>query len=232
MAHQLFELDIRLQDLEPPIWRTVLLPGSASLEDVHLAIQVAIGWKNSHLHHFMIGERFYGIAGLDAGPGAEDERRVRLQDVARAGTAFLYEYDFGDGWRHDVRVTRVTTAAKAPSPRCTAGARACPPEDCGGVPGYQQLLAVLGDPGHPEHAEARAWADDFEPEAFALPKAGRDLRRDLDQLRALANGADDAPDSVADATLEALTAIPRPLVDAVLALRPGQRAALIAIVAK
>ncbi|MBA3393462.1 MAG: plasmid pRiA4b ORF-3 family protein [Deltaproteobacteria bacterium] len=226
MGQTLYELDVRLQAIEPAIWRTVEVPGTSSLEDVHFAIQVAMGWTNSHLHQFTIGGRFYGMADVD-GSGdleLEDEREYRLQDLVQSGSSFLYEYDFGDGWEHDVRVTKVTTVAKAPRPRCIAGARACPPEDCGGPSGYQNLLEALRDPKHEEHDSMVMWSDDFEPERFDLPKSGLDLREDMADLKALAEGDEHDVDVAAGIDL------PELLVDAVLALEPVQRASLGALI--
>src|SRR5262245_12251909 len=150
MVHTLYELHVKLREIEPAIWRTIEVPGASSLEDIHFAIQVAMGWTNSHLHQFMIGETSYGMADVDGAEDLdlEDERRFRLQDLVETGAAFVYEYDFGDGWEHDVTVKKVTTQAKLPKPRCTGGARACPPEDCGGSGGYENLLEALRDPNH------------------------------------------------------------------------------------
>lgn len=218
MGHKLYELDVRLQEIEPPIWRTIEVPGASSLEDVHFALQVAMGWTLSHLHQFKIGKRQYGMVEVDGAEdlGLEDERAFQLQDVARAGDTFVYEYDFGDGWEHAITVKKVTTTSKVPRPRCLAGARACPPEDSGGPHGYQHLLEVLADPKHPEHAESRTWADGFEPEQFEVPK---DLGEAIEELRELADGDDEGVD------------LPKPLVDAVLALHPIQRASLAAVIA-
>ncbi|HEX7702804.1 MAG TPA: plasmid pRiA4b ORF-3 family protein [Kofleriaceae bacterium] len=222
MSHELFELDVRLCEIEPAIWRTVELAGACSLEDVHFALQVAMGWTNSHLHQFQIGTTLYGMTGVEEFEiKLEDERAYRLQDLVQSGDSFLYEYDFGDGWEHTVTVKKVTTVAKPPRPRCVAGARACPPEDCGGPGGYANLLAVLADPKREEHADLVAWAGGFQPERFVVPKG--DLRKEMVELKSLADGDED---EVADPT-----ALPRPLVDAVLALEPMQRASLAAVIA-
>jgi hypothetical protein len=140
MSHKVFELDVRLREIEPPIWRTLEVPGPSSLEYVHFAIQVAMGWTNSHLHQFDIDDTHYGMVNVDEGADLEDERAYSLEDLVQSGSSFVYEYDFGDGWEHDVRVVKVSTVTKPPHARCVAGARACPPEDCGGPGGYANLL--------------------------------------------------------------------------------------------
>lgn len=234
MAHTLYELDVRLREIEPPIWRTVEVPGSWSLEDVHYALQVAMGWTNSHLHQFIIGKTSYGMADVDDSGDLEfeDEREFRLQDLVRSGESFLYEYDFGDSWEHVVSVSKVTSVAKAPKARCTAGSRACPPEDCGGVGGYQHLLAVLADPRHEEHEEMVQWSQDFAPERFSLPKNGLDLGPEMKRFKALAEGDDPFDEDFDDdaAVDNAVVSLPRSLVDVVLALPPAERAALGAMI--
>ncbi len=98
MSHKLFELDVRLREIDPPIWRTIEVAGDSSLEDVHFAIQVAMGWTNSHLHQFEIDDVHYGMVSLDEADNLEDEREHCLEDLAQRGSSFVYEYDFGDGW--------------------------------------------------------------------------------------------------------------------------------------
>jgi hypothetical protein len=226
-THTVYELDVRLKDIEPPIWRTVEVPGRATLEDVHYAIQLAMGWTNSHLHHFKIGKLRYGMIGADEFENLEDERDHVLQEVVKAGTSFVYEYDFGDGWEHDVTVTRVAASSKPVRPRCVAGARACPPEDCGGPFGYERLLAALADPDHEAHAELSAWAPlNFDPERFVV--STRDLTREIRELRQRADaGIEEA--EIEDAEL--MESVPRPVIEAALALSPMQRASLVAILA-
>ena len=232
MAHTLYELDVRLREIEPAIWRTVEIAGLASLEEVHFAIQVAMGWTNSHLHQFVIGDKSYGMLGPDGDHDleVEDERTFRLQDLVREGGTFRYEYDFGDGWEHDVTVMRVSSPAKASKPRCIGGARACPPEDCGGPGGYANLLEVLRDPKHADHKSAVEWSANFQPERFAIPKAGLDLQKAMTKLAAMANG-DEAGDDELDLEENDEVALPKLLVEAVLALAPMQRASLAAVIA-
>lgn len=229
MAHSLYELDVRLGGIEPPIWRTVEVAGASSLEDVHFAIQVAMGWTNSHLHQFVIGGVSYGMADVDGAEDLElaDEREFRIQDLVQSGGSFVYEYDFGDGWEHDVTVKKVTTQAKAPKARCTGGARACPPEDCGGPGGYENLLEALRDPRHAEHASMKSWSSNFQPERFAIPKSGLDLQKAMDELEEMANGDDAFEHGHGEETL----GLPPSLVEAVLALEPMQRASLSALIA-
>ena len=234
MAHTLFELDVRLRAIEPPIWRTIEVPGDATLEDVHYAIQVAMGWTNSHLHQFTIGESMYGMADEDE-LELEDEAEYLLRDLVEAGGSFLYEYDLGDGWEHDVTVKKVSTVARVPRLRCTGGARACPPEDCGGAVRYGELLEAMAHPdSRAVDEELLEWAGELDPEAFELPRAGRDLRGEIEELRDLADGGDAMENFVGlpiGMGQEGQTDLPTALVSTVLALDPMQRAALAAVIA-
>lgn len=233
MSHKLFELDVRLQEIEPPIWRTIEVPGAWSLEDVHFAIQVAMGWTNSHLHQFKIGDKHYGMADVDdtGDLDFEDEREYRLQDLVESGGSFVYEYDFGDSWEHDVTVKKITTVPKPARGRCIAGARACPPEDCGGSSGYENLLEALANSDHEEHESSVTWSNGFKPERFELPKNGVDLREEMENLKALANSGDPFEEYDIDADDGPIIDLPKPLVQAVLALDPMQRASLGALIA-
>ena len=228
MSYKVFELEVKLRGIEPPIWRTLEMPGASSVEDVHFAIQVAMGWTNSHLHQFDIDGTHYGMVDVDEAAELEDERAYSLEGLVRSGSSFVYEYDFGDGWEHDVKVVKVTTVAKPPHRRCLAGARACPPEDCGGPGGYANLLEALANPAHKEHHSLVEWSDGFEPERFTLPPKGKDLRAEMAKLRKLANEGDvDEPDRSAGPGMN----LPKSLVQSVLALPPMARASMAALIA-
>lgn len=171
-------LRISLREIAPEVWREVLVPESSSLAKLHAVFQRAMGWTNSHLYEFEInGQRFTDLETWepfddDEEPG--DTRVVRLRDLElEEHASFTYLYDFGDDWLHDVVVEEVLPTPKGERlPRCTAGARACPPEDCGGIHGYFDLLEALHDPSHPEHESSRVWVGGrFDPEAFDLRKA-------------------------------------------------------------
>ena len=180
MAATLYHLKISLRGVRPPVWRRMRVPGAMSLDKVHHALQIALGWTNSHLHQFLVGEERYGMLDPDDDWRDEtiDERKVRLEQIANIRSKFVYEYDFGDGWEHDVVVEGVEEATELDwTPVCLDGRRACPPEDCGGSYGYANLIKILANPRHPEHAEMKDWAPpDFSPEHFDLPAINKDLR--------------------------------------------------------
>jgi hypothetical protein len=158
------ELTVTLLDVKPPVWRRLVVPESMSLRELHAVLQTAMGWQDAHLHLFRVAEVLYGdVEDFPGEPG--DEEATTVGDIAVRSAEFGYEYDFGDGWEHRVQVGERTVASD--TPHCLDGARACPPEDCGGPPGYQRLLQVLADPADPEHAELKEWLrGPVDPEAF------------------------------------------------------------------
>ena len=175
IAQSLYQLKISLMNSQPAIWRRLLVPGSVRLSVLHAIIQETMGWTNSHLHEFKMGDTSYSDPefGLqEDDPDVKDEFKARLSEVApREGASFLYKYDFGDGWRHKILVERILSAAPGQnrSPVCLAGARACPPEDCGGIYGYMEFLEAIRDPSHERHEELLDWiGGDFDSEAFDL----------------------------------------------------------------
>lgn len=157
-------LRVSLQDVTPEVVRVIDVPAWSTLPELHDLLQAGLGWTDRHLHQFVVGETRYGVPEDDDWGLHQDEAGARLQDLP---SAFGYLYDFGDGWEHDVQVI----GPGADRPGCVSGTGTCPPEDCGGPPGYAHLLEVLADPGHPEHDAMKEWAGELR--AFDL--AGTDL---------------------------------------------------------
>ena len=175
-----FQLKVTLFGTKPPIWRRVLVDGASALDQLHQVIQAAFGWWDYHLHEFEIDGCRYGVPDPDNDWGEPplDERGERLVDLAEEGSSFVYTYDFGDDWRHQVVVEKVVPASTDLTvPVCIDGRRACPPEDCGGIGGYTDLLAILSDPRHPEHDERIEWLGrPFDPELFDRDEFMSNLR--------------------------------------------------------
>ncbi len=144
----ILQLKVTLLESEPIIFRRLLVPADARLGWLHLVIQDAMGWTNSHLHLFVVGEQRYSDLAF-ALEGTEDELAVTLGEVAPvAGSVLVYDYDFGDNWRHELLVEAVTQPEPGhPYPFCRDGSRACPPEDCGGIVGYERSLGRPGQGG-------------------------------------------------------------------------------------
>ena len=175
-AKSVVSLKVTLRGTKPPIWRRLLVPGAMTLGALHEAIQAAMGWQGGHLHVFDIDGRQYGDRRTV--DDVADENRLTLSGVLKSGvTRFGYIYDFGDDWDHTVAIEKIQPAIDGQTyPACVAGKRNCPPEDCGGVWGYEELLQILADPAHPERAERLEWlGEDFDPEDFSIPIANAAL---------------------------------------------------------
>lgn len=174
----IYKIKITLSDVAPPIWRRIEVPGDITLCRLAAVIITAMGWHGGHLHQFRIDEEYYGLPHEDDLSETIDEREIILRDIVekQGVKQFIFEYDFGDGWEHVVEFEKAVEPQKGVKyPRCTAGVRACPPEDCGGPPGYENFLEAVRDPNHPEHKEYREWIGvDFDPEEFA-PEENSDL---------------------------------------------------------
>jgi hypothetical protein len=187
---RVFQFKVTLQESAPPIWRRIQV-ADCTLDQLHEHIQTAMGWTNSHLSMFEIDGTIYGDPDLlddDFGEPFKDSTRVRLSRLIPKGRRNFrceYEYDFGDGWRHEIELEELSPAeAGGNYPICVAGGRACPPEDCGGIPGYEELLEALSDPTHKRHADATEWHGGLESEKFDAAAATRRMKEGLPDWRA------------------------------------------------
>lgn len=175
----IFQFKITLKGSKPPIWRRVLVSSAGSLADLHKVIQGAMGWMDYHLHEFEVGALRVGEPDPDWDDGeVEEETKFPLRKVFSAPkTKVLYTYDFGDDWEHIVLLEAVLPADPTQVlPRCVAGARACPPEDVGGIWGYDEALESLKDPTDSEHASWKAWfPEGFDAAAFDLDQVNEAL---------------------------------------------------------
>lgn len=179
----LYQLKITLKWSQPAIWRRVVVRADMPLDRLHGLIQITMGWTGSHLHQFIVGRTFYGKPDpefADMGSETLNEKRYTVADLAPAAKKkFIYEYDFGDGWQHEVKVEKVLPPdATFKCPVCLAGANACPPEDCGGIGGYYNLIESMADPKHPEHADMKEWiGGDLDVARFDLNEVNAVLKR-------------------------------------------------------
>ncbi len=166
----IYKLKITLMGSKPPIWRRVLVSSNITFEALHDIIQPAFGWSDCHLHEFEIDNLRIGTNDEDSIEPVEEESEFVLDEYAQRGDTFLYTYDFGDNWEHRILVEDMLPADSTNSvPRCIAGRRACPPENVGGVWGYQEFLSSISDPSHEEHANYTEWiGGNFDPEEFDL----------------------------------------------------------------
>jgi len=180
----IIRLKVTLRGVKPPVWRRLLMPGTMTLGQLHTAIQAAMGWRDCHLHVFDIGgEPFGDRRSVD---DVADEKRPTLNGLLRSSVVrFGYTYDFGDNWEHTIAFEKSELAVEGETyPVCIGGKRNCPPEDCGGVWGYEQMQAILADPNHPEHADQVDWiGEEFDPNEFNLERANTVLAARFEKNR-------------------------------------------------
>jgi hypothetical protein len=171
-TRSIFQLKVTLQESKPSIWRRILVPDDMTLGHLHEVLQVAMGWTDNHLHQFVARGEVYGIPEIDddglSGRSSKDENKEKLSNLLGIEKDFLiYDYDFGDNWEHKITLEKIAPFdSSVPLPSCIKGKRACPPEDCGGVWGYQDLIAIMSDKSHPEHKDMLEWLGEFDPEFF------------------------------------------------------------------
>jgi Plasmid pRiA4b ORF-3-like protein len=173
-SRAVYQLKVTLEGTDPPVWRRFRVPCQITLADLHLVLQAVMGWENEHLYEFKVGKRRIGEPSYDSDNGREDAGRIQLRDVAaRKGARLTYVYDFGDDWQHELIVEETVCPDVEPGKAvCIAGERACPPEDCGGIWGYAELLDALDDPASPEQEERVGWLEEvhgaYDSEHFEL----------------------------------------------------------------
>jgi hypothetical protein len=178
-SDNIFQLKITLNHIKPPIWRRVLVDSDIKLPDLHKIIQTVMGWTNSHLHQFVIGNQYYSLPDDESYCKVTDYSRVKLDSLFHAPKSkFIYEYDFGDGWEHSIVIEKILPREENTYyPICLDGKRSCPPEDSGGPFGYQNLLEILNNPEHEQYNEMMEWVGDyFAPEEFNLDEVNESLR--------------------------------------------------------
>ncbi|MBP1696908.1 MAG: plasmid pRiA4b family protein [Deltaproteobacteria bacterium] len=176
---KVFQFKITLKGIRPPIWRRIQIPETYTFWDLHVAIQDAMGWFDSHLHRFEI---LNPSTGMEEEIGIPDEEfewdtvtlpgwKQKMADYfSMNNTKSEYVYDFGDNWEHTVKLEKILPRQEGiPYPKCTDGKRACPPEDCGGSWGYEDFLKAITNPKHREHKEMLDWVGgSFDPEHFDI----------------------------------------------------------------
>jgi len=175
-----YQLKITLCESKPAIWRRIVVPASVRLDRLHEIIQLVMGWKDSHLHDFRFGSRRYGL--MNAEPDADllDEQFYILRSLPwKIGKSFTYEYDLGGGWKHEIVVEgKIPADPEREYPLCLDGENACPPEDCGGMDGYYDLVASMADPTHEDHEKNVDWLGKvhWDLTQFDLKATNKELR--------------------------------------------------------
>jgi hypothetical protein len=178
------DFHVAISGTEPIVWRKIRLSDDMTLDDFHGAIQGSFGWENSHLHAFRMSRRrrYSGIETDEMDPFADeqdDSNSVTIKMVvALREKKFIYEYDFGDSWNHEIKIVSVEPLAKALRyPECIDGERCGPPEDCGGIHGFESFKEIMADPKNEEHTEMKEWyGGRFNPEWFSVADANKRIR--------------------------------------------------------
>ncbi len=177
---KVYQLKITLKHIKPPIWRRFRVPGNLDLESLHHVIQVVMGWENAHLFQFNINRQPYTTLYEDIenyNDAMPADEHLLSEVVKQPGQKFTYEYDFGDGWEHEIVVEEIIdNDVKSYQPVCITGKRACPPEDCGGPWGYAGLLEAIKDPKHSEHEDMLEWLGGAFPEYFSVEEVNEELK--------------------------------------------------------
>lgn len=180
MTERTYLLRLELDYAEPKIWREIAVPASISLDRLHDVIQIAMDWEDKHLHMFNVRDEFYA-EGIEDSPRSMPESEFRLDDlIKRKGQSLSYFYDFGDSWSHTVTVadSRWQLPGHSLPILCVGGERSRPPEDVGGVPGYEDFLASLANPSHEEHRTNLDWVGGaFDPEHFDIMAVNSELAK-------------------------------------------------------
>lgn len=186
-----YQLKITIRDINPPIWRRLLVPQGITFSKLHRIIQAAFGWQNYHLYRFDFGDTVVTEPDPDYAPGELyskarelNSKRTKIDGLLRSKRTCVYTYDFGDNWNHDVVLEDILPAeGDRTYPVCVAGARQRPPEDVGGVGGYEEFLEAISDPENPKHDELLIWAEKdtggvkFDPEYFYILGINRALAK-------------------------------------------------------
>lgn len=184
MTNKIYQVKISLNESKPKIWRRLLIPSDLLLSDFHKVIQTSMGWTNSHLHQFIKDDTFYTVKMPDDDLWDElnnvDYKKIKVSDLMKnEKDEIVYEYDFGDGWMHDIVLEKILPVDKNKKyPVCVSGKNNCPPEDCGGISGYTTMLKILKRPDHEEYESYINWlGGGFDPQYFNIYKVNELLRR-------------------------------------------------------
>jgi hypothetical protein len=178
VATATYQFKVSLGAVRPQIWRRFTVPSTLTFAQFHEVLQAVMGWTNAHLHDFAFRGQTIGQPDPEWPRPTLREDRTRLGEIGlKPRSKLVYRYDFGDGWEHAVVLEKVLPPDGEDALACLDGQRACPPEDCGGVPGYQNLCALLAKPERQDPDGVREWAGNFDPDAFDLERVNATLQR-------------------------------------------------------
>lgn len=174
----MYHITITLDNITPPISRTVSVPEEFTLYKLHQVVQAAMGWTNSHLYQFMVGNTTYGDPKIWEDPDMVNDKKILIKDLLKnPGDVIKYEYDPGDGWLHTITLKACYPDDTSIAVVCLDAERSCPPEDCGGITGYYDILRILDHFGTEEYNEMMVWLDGWHPENIILGNINRRLKK-------------------------------------------------------
>lgn len=180
---KVYQLKIQLLHISPTIWRRVLVPSDIDLHSLHFVLFTTMGWQGYHVHQYKIGDSYFGVPhedDEDFGFSVMDDSLYVLEEIAPVlKFKFKYEYDMGDGWEHKITLEKIMPGEPTQKyPLCIDGENACPPEDCGGIPGFYNFVEAMEHPKHPEHAAMKEWSGgSFDPKKFELDAVNKRLQK-------------------------------------------------------
>jgi len=175
----IYQIKMTLEGSKPPIWRRILIEDNIRLDALHRVLNATMGWCDCHLWSFETGWESYGPKDPNWDDDFIDAKKHKLnQLLSEEGQKIQYVYDFGDDWRHLLTLEKILPKEKGQKyPQCIKGKGNCPPEDCGGIWGFAELLKVIKDKKHPEHDDMMEWLDEeYDPQYFDLEEINQRLR--------------------------------------------------------
>jgi len=172
-------MKITLKGSKPSIFRTIIINPELKLPKFHNILQDLMGWQDYHLHQFVKGKEHYGVPSSDDYIDVINYKNVKIIDlIEKIKDKIIYEYDFGDGWEHEIVLEKIIEENEEYNVKCLKGSMNCPPEDCGGIHGFYDLLEIIKDPNHEEYVETIEWlGDDYDPEYFDLDDLNKLLKK-------------------------------------------------------
>jgi hypothetical protein len=187
----IYQIKISLKDIRPEIWRRIQIDSNASLYELHHIIQIAFNWWNYHLYQFVINDKLYktrtryGNPELLDDPEAIDDRSTLLSSILfNEKDTLIYEYDFGDSWKHLIKLEKIIQIGKIKHLKCTAGKLNTPPEDCGGVPGFYNFVEIMSDKKSRDYKSTKKWyGGEFDPTSFNIVKINENLEKLTDFIK-------------------------------------------------
>ena len=187
-----YQLKITIKEIEPPIWRRIVIPSNITFAKLHKIIQTTFAWQDYHLFNFDFGDTVVCLPDPEYAPGELygagveelNAKKIKIDQLFTEGKTFIYEYDLGDSWKHEVVIEEILESDQdVKSPRCIEGERHRPPEDVGGIGGYETFLEAISDKDHEEYNDMLVWAEKdtggrkFDPEYFYLNEVNRALMK-------------------------------------------------------